>query len=115
MLREHASYQEIADTLHVSSKIIATVSRLLDDHHPIDIPRQRDCPSKLLPPVIATVRNKTLKCPFMGGSKFARIMGSELGIHIFRQIIDCIRRRLHFRHLTAPLPDAIRDTAPETS
>jgi uncharacterized protein YerC len=102
MLREHASYQEIADTLHVSSKTIATISRLLDDHCLIEIPRPRDRPSKLLPPVIATVRNKTLKCQFIGGAKFAQIMESELGIYISRQTIDCICRCLHFR-CTSPL------------
>jgi hypothetical protein len=97
MLPEHASYQEIADTVHVSSKIIATVSQLIDDHRPIETPRPRGRLSKLLPPVIATVRNKAFKCPFIGGAKFALIMESELGIHISRQTIDCIRRRVHFR------------------
>jgi hypothetical protein len=91
MPREHASYQEMAETLHMSSKTIATVSGLLDDHHPIKIPGLRGRPSKMLPPVIATIRNKTLKCLFIDGAKLARIMESEPGIHISRQIIDYIR------------------------
>jgi hypothetical protein len=97
ILREHASYQEIVNTLQVSPKIIAAVSRLLDGHRPIEIPRPRGRPGKMLPSVIATVRNKTLKCSFIGGAKLARIMKSELGIRISRQTIDCICQRLRFR------------------
>jgi hypothetical protein len=99
--REHASYQEIADALHVSLKTIATVKGLLDDHRPIEIPRPRGRLSKMPPPVIATVRNKTIECPFIGDAKLARTMESQLGIHISRQTIGCIHRRLHFRY-TSP-------------
>jgi hypothetical protein len=81
---DHASYQHIAETLHVSPKTIAIVRRLLDDHCPIEISRPRGRPTKMLPQLIAAIRNKTLESPFMGDAKLAKTIESELGIHISR-------------------------------
>jgi hypothetical protein len=63
VLREHASYQHIAETLHVSPKMTATVRRLLDDRRPTKTSRPRGRPTKMFPPRIAAIRNKTLESP----------------------------------------------------